>query len=181
MRQTSSPQRKRIALAAGVCAIAGGGAVIWQDRRKGDHFHGNPLTVDIGQLPAGKLLTVEWQGRPVWILRRTAEDIAALAGRENGLADPASEHSIQPELCRNHYRSLRPGIFVAIGICTHLGCTPILNRESERGVGRFVCPCHASHYDLAGRVFRTGPAPKNLPIPAYRFASESRLVIGEDA
>jgi ubiquinol-cytochrome c reductase iron-sulfur subunit len=163
-------------LAAGASAVAGGAAMVL---RPGGvlipYPHGSPLAVELGDLQAGKLRTVEWQGKPVWVLRRSAADVAALAAQDNLLADPDSQASLQPAICRNRNRSLRPEIFVAIGLCTHQGCTPAL-----LGAG-FLYPCHASKYDLAGRVFRVGPATANLVIPAHHFEGENRLVIGADA
>jgi ubiquinol-cytochrome c reductase iron-sulfur subunit len=119
---------------------------------------------------------MDWQNKPVWILRRTQAEVAALAQHDALLTDPQSAQSHQPPACRSTHRSLRADIFIAVGVCTHLGCTPAL----QPGIG-FLCPCHASRYDLAGRVFNQGPAPANLTIPAYHFASETRLVIGADA
>jgi ubiquinol-cytochrome c reductase iron-sulfur subunit len=170
-------QRRRILLATGASALTGGAAMIL--RRDGviiPHPHGSPLQVDLEKLPEGKLLTVEWQGKPVWVLRRSATQIARLALNENELSDPESAFSLQPNACRNRHRSLRPEFFVAIGLCTHQGCTPALLADEG-----FLCPCHTSKYDLAGRVFKVGPATLNLVIPAYRFNGENRLEIGVDA
>lgn len=180
MEQTkaSKPQRRRIVLAASACAVGGATAFLSQQHYATKSWpHGSPLAVDIGSkaLPVGKLKTVEWQGKPVWILRRSPEALAALAGKEGQLADPDSTESLQPPGCRNQHRSLRPEFFVAIGLCTHQGCTPALNGD------HFLCPCHTSKYDLAGRVFKVGPALANLVIPAYRFDGEHQLLIGEDA
>ena len=176
MENATSKQRRRIMLAAGASAVAGGAAMLL---RPGGviipHPHGSPLVVELGDLPEGKLRTVEWQGKPVWILRRSAAVVAALTAQEDLLADPDSLQSLQPPACRNRHRSLRPEFFVAIGLCTHQGCTPAL-----MGAG-FLCPCHASKYDLAGRVFRVGPATANLVIPAYHFESDNRLLLGVDA
>lgn len=172
----SSKQRRRIMLAAGASAVAGGAAMLLRpDGVLIDHPHGSPLAVELGDLPEGRLRTVEWQGKPVWVLRRSAAAVAALAAQESLLADPDSLQSLQPPACRNRHRSLRPEIFVAIGLCTHQGCTPAL-----LGTG-FLCPCHASKYDLAGRVFRVGPATANLVIPAYHFVGDNRLLLGVDA
>lgn len=172
---TTHRQRRRILVAAGACAAAGGGLFLAQQRHATKAWpHGTPLAVDIGGLTAGRLLTVEWQGRPVWVLRRSPDELAALAAGDGNLADPDSQASLQPPYARNTQRSLRPELFVAIGLCTHQGCVP------ARQGRQFLCPCHASRYDLAGRVFRSGPAPANLTVPAYRFAGD-RLVIGEDA
>lgn len=177
MQQATSKQRRRIVLAAGASAVAAGAVMVL--RPSGviiPHPHGSPLAVALDDLPAGKLRTVEWQGKPVWVLRRSAADIAALAAREALLADPDSLQSLQPPACRNRHRSLRPEIFVAVGLCTHQGCTPAL-----LGSDGFLCPCHTSKYDLAGRVFKVGPATANLVIPAYRFDGDERLLIGVDA
>lgn len=177
MENATSKQRRRIMLAAGASAVAGGAAMLL--RPSGviiAHPHGAPLAVELADLPEGKLRTVEWQGKPVWVLRRSAANIAALAANEEMLADPDSLQSLQPPACKNRLRSLRPEIFVAIGLCTHQGCTPAL-----LGAGGFLCPCHASKYDLAGRVFKVGPATANLVIPAYRFENDTRLMLGVDA
>ncbi len=179
MDKTSKPQRKRIAIAAGACALAGGALVIVGDRPRGDYPRGSPTVVELGGLAEGKLLTVEWQGLPIWVLRRTPADIAALAGHEGELLDPGSAFSQQPAACANRWRSLQPDIFVAVGVCTHLGCAPAFRPAGADGAGAFVCPCHTSRYDMAGRVFRVGPAGKNLAIPAYRLEQTTRLVIGE--
>ena len=163
-------------MAAGTGATVAGLAYWWQASHDSDYPRGSPLAVDLTDLAVGKLLTLDWQDKPVWVLRRTPAELAALAAHEARLTDPQSEKSVQPESCRNRHRAIRPEIFVAVGLCTHLGCTPQL-----RGADGFTCPCHASHYDLAGRVFKVGPAPANLVIPAYHFASENRLVLGSTA
>ncbi len=177
MPRANNPQRRRIMFAASASALAAGAAMVL---RPGGvviaHPHGSPLRVELGDLPEGKLRTVEWQDRPVWVLRRSAAAVAALAAHEGLLHDPTSEQSMQPPACRNQHRSLRPDVFVAIGLCTHQGCAP-----TPRGEDGFLCPCHASRFDLAGRVFKAGPATANLVIPAYRFEGDNRLVIGEDA
>lgn len=172
----SKAQRRRIVIAAGACAIGGGTLFLTQQHNAAKSWpHGDPVAVDLTKAAEGKLLTVEWQGKPVWVLRRSPHAIAALGQNDARLADPASDHSLQPPGCRNPLRALRPGIFVAIGLCTHQGCTPALNGD------HFLCPCHTSKYDLAGRVYRVGPAQANLVIPAYRFDGDERLLIGEDA
>ena len=147
---------------------------------------GAAVEVDLADLPPGGLKTVEWRGKPVWIQRRTPEMIAALAGHEAELADPASARDELPPALRNQGRSLQPEIFVAIGICTHLGCSPtaVAAGSSHPSVGAdwaggFFCPCHGSTFDLAGRVYKNKPAPTNLEIPPHRFVGASRLVIGE--
>lgn len=166
--------RRAFLWAAGSSAGVAGVGYLWQ-RTHGAHYpQGSPLPIDIGALPEGKLLVVEWSSRPVWVLRRSSQDLAALALNDATLLDPQSEKSLQPSACRNSNRAIRSDVFVAIGLCTHLGCVPAL--QSGKG---FVCPCHTSRYDLAGRVFKGGPALANLVIPAYHFADENSLVVGE--
>ncbi len=149
---------------------------------------GAAVEVDVGDLPPGGLRTVEWRGKPVWIQRRTPEMLAALQGHDGALADPGSAKDGLPPALRNPGRSLRPELFVAVGICTHLGCSPTAVAAGSGNPlvdgnwqGGFFCPCHGSTFDLAGRVFRNKPAPTNLEIPPHHYASDARLVIGEDA
>jgi len=149
---------------------------------------GGPVEVDLSELQPGDSRTVEWRGKPVWVLRRTPAMLAALQGHDEQLADPQSSQKQQPEAARNPERSLRADVFVAIGICTHLGCSPSAAPKGGNNPslpadwpGGFFCPCHGSTFDGAGRVFKNKPAPSNLEIPPYRFAAETRLVIGEDA
>lgn len=175
---TVNSERRRLHLVVGICALGAGLGVAKYLAEGPQPPSGNPTPVDFGDLPFGKLRTVDWNGRTVWILRRSPEEVAALADRESELIDPASQHSLQPEGCRNRHRSLRPDLLVAVGQCTHQGCPPQL-RAGAGAHGEFLCPCHASKYDLAGRVFRVGPAPANLIIPVYRLAGDSRVVIGE--
>jgi ubiquinol-cytochrome c reductase iron-sulfur subunit len=143
-----------------------------------------PVETDIGGLLPGELTTVAWRGQPVWVMRRTADMVAALQRPDAQLADPQSRKSEQPRACANATRSTRPDVFVAIGICTHLGCTPTLRLDDPalnaefNAPGAFVCPCHGSRFDLAGRVVRNVPAPSNLPIPPYSFAGTDLLRIG---
>ena len=147
---------------------------------------GAPVEVDIGKLESGAMLRVSWRGQAVWILRRTEQMLAALEGRPAPLADPESLQSDQPEYARNAVRALRPEFLVVIGNCTHLGCAPIERFEvasAEMGpdwMGGFYCPCHGSRFDLAGRVFANMPAPTNLPIPPYRFVTDTLIIVGED-
>ncbi|MDP2133167.1 MAG: ubiquinol-cytochrome c reductase iron-sulfur subunit [Sulfuritalea sp.] len=170
-------QRRRLYLVGGLCALGAGLGVARYVTTRPQPPSGNPLPVDVGGLAPGKLLSVDWQKRTVWILRRSADEIAGLAGYESELLDPGSQHSLQPPACRNAHRSLRPELFVAIGQCTHQGCPPQLRSDGNRS--EFLCPCHTSKFDLAGRVFRMGPAPANLVIPEYRLEGDSRVVIGE--
>jgi ubiquinol-cytochrome c reductase iron-sulfur subunit len=143
-----------------------------------------PVDVDISQLNPGEMRTVAWRGQPVWVMRRTPAEVAALRQSNPELADPLSRRSQQPAACANATRSLRPDLFVCIGICTHLGCSPTLRlddpslEEALRAPDGYVCPCHGSVFDLAGRVIRNVPAPVNLVIPDYRFTGADSLVIG---
>ncbi|MBI5109830.1 MAG: ubiquinol-cytochrome c reductase iron-sulfur subunit [Rhodocyclales bacterium] len=148
---------------------------------------GAPVEVDIDKLLPGQMTTVEWRGKPVWILRRTPEMLAGLQYIDAQLADPRCERRMEPDDCRNPQRSITPDVLVVIGICTHLGCSP--NEKFSPGAesaiaadwpGGFLCPCHGSTFDLAGRVFRNKPAPDNLEVPPHRYLSASRLIIGEE-
>ena len=148
---------------------------------------GAPVEVDIGRLQAGEMLVVEWRGKPVWILNRTPEMLAALKKAVPMLADPASRvASQQPEYAANPTRSRVPEMLVVIGICTHLGCSPSnAFTPGDPGLGAdwpggFLCPCHGSTFDFAGRVFKNKPAPTNLEVPPHQYLSDTRLLIGSD-
>ena len=146
---------------------------------------GAPVEADLGRLEPGRLTTVEWRGRPVWILYRTEEMLATLRNNNNLLLDPQSRQSQQPPYCTNPLRAIKPQFFIATGICTHLGCVPVY--RPERGApdlgsdwpGGFYCPCHGSKFDLAGRVFKNVPAPVNLEVPEYHYLTETHVRIGE--
>lgn len=149
---------------------------------------GASVEVDITDLRPGEMKTVEWRGKPVWVVRRTPEMLDALQGHDAQLVDPQSLRDQQPVQAQNAARSIRPEIFVAVGICTHLGCSP--NSAPKGGnnpslpsdwPGGFFCPCHGSTFDGAGRVYKNKPAPTNLEIPTHRYASDTRILIGDDA
>ena len=148
---------------------------------------GAPVEADISRLAPGELAVIEWRGKPVWIIRRTKEMIESLKAVTPRLTDPGSKSSEQPKYAENEHRSAKPELMVMEGVCTHLGCSPQLksaDAKAEMGadwVGGFYCPCHGSKFDYAGRVFRGAPAPTNLRVPPYTFASDNTLVIGEDA
>jgi ubiquinol-cytochrome c reductase iron-sulfur subunit len=149
---------------------------------------GAAVEVDIGDLLPGSMKTVEWRGKPVWIVRRSPEMLAALQSPSPDLADLNSLRDQQPDYARNATRSVRPEVFVAVGICTHLGCSPTAVPQGSANPslpsdwqGGYFCPCHGSTFDGAGRVFKNKPAPTNLEIPPHQFLSETRLLIGEDA
>lgn len=150
---------------------------------------GAAVEVDVAGLKPGEKITVEWRGKPVWIIRRTPEQLAALSKITDKLADPESKRKLEmtPPYARNEARSIKPEYFVGIGICTHLGCSPSDKFQPgpqpslpDDWQGGFLCPCHGSTFDLAGRVFKNKPAPDNLEIPPHMYLSDTKLLIGED-
>jgi len=148
---------------------------------------GAPVEADISKLAEGQLLTVEWRGKPVWLLKRSAKTLSDLPTLDGGLRDPASEKEQQPAYAKNLARSIKPELAVMVGICTHLGCSPTYRPDigaADLGgadwKGGFFCPCHGSKFDLAGRVYKNVPAPLNLVIPPYYFKSDTTILIGED-
>ena len=147
---------------------------------------GAPVEADISKLEPGQMLRVKWRGKPVWIVHRTEQNLQDLASNDPELADPNSDMPQQPEYCKNPTRSVKPKYLVAIGICTHLGCSPTYIPEiGAAGLpanwkGGFFCPCHGSRFDLAGRVFAGVPAPTNLVIPQYQYLSDTKILVGED-
>lgn len=173
--------------AAGAVGVAVPFVASWQPSARA-RAAGAPVQADISKLEPGQRMIVEWRGRPVWILNRTAEMIErtqALGG--DRLADPDSSEPQQPDYVTGPMRAIRPEIGVLIGICTHLGCSPLFKPDPDaEGVGvenwpgGFFCPCHGSRFDLAGRVFVNVPAPLNLEVPPYRFDSDDVIVVGED-
>lgn len=149
---------------------------------------GGPVDVDLSDLAPGGTKTVEWRGKPVWLVRRTPQMLAALQGHDGQLADPHSNKDQQPAYARNPARAIKPEVFVVIGICTHLGCSPSKAPAGSDNPslpadwpGGFFCPCHGSTFDGAGRVFKDKPAPTNLEVPPYHFIGDARVRIGEDA
>jgi len=141
---------------------------------------GAPVEADISKLQPGELQVVEWRGKPVWVLRRTPEMLQSMKEAEGELADPNSEKPNQPEYAKNETRSIKPEYLVAVGICTHLGCSPTKLPMGAEGHAGFLCPCHGSRFDYAGRVFANMPAPDNLIVPPYQYLSDTRLLIGDD-
>jgi ubiquinol-cytochrome c reductase iron-sulfur subunit len=147
---------------------------------------GAPVRADISKLEPGQMIRVKWRGKPVWIVKRTQENLDDLPNMDPRLADPDSEMPQQPDYARNEWRSIKPEILVLIGICTHLGCSPTYRPDvapadlGPEWQGGFFCPCHGSKFDIAGRVFKGMPAPKNLPVPPYRYLSDAEILIGED-
>lgn len=179
------------AAAGGVAGLATAGVFVstFQPSERA-RAAGAPVEVDIAGLAPGQMLTVEWRGKPVWILKRSPEMVEALKTVEPQLADPNSERNpdeLTPEYARNQYRSRKPEVLVAVGICSHLGCSPVTKLQPgpqpslpDDWTGGFLCPCHGSTFDLAGRVFKNKPAPDNLEVPPHMYLSETRIVIGRD-
>ncbi len=148
---------------------------------------GAPVEVDISKLGPGQMMTVEWRGKPVWIINRTKEMLESLKKTDGEVSDPKSDKPMQPEYAKNETRSIKPEILVAVGICTHLGCSPSdkFKTGAESGVsadwaGGFLCPCHGSTFDMAGRVYKSKPAPDNLEIPPHKYLADTKILIGED-
>lgn len=147
---------------------------------------GAPVEVDISKLEAGQKINVEWRGKPVWVVNRTPEQVKNLAKLDGKLVDPKSEAPQQPEYCKNPHRSIKPEILIAVGICTHLGCSPTFRPDlapadlGPEWLGGFYCPCHGSKFDLAARVYSGVPAPSNMEIPPHKYLSDTRLLIGDD-
>lgn len=147
---------------------------------------GAPVEIDISKMQEGQLVIVEWQSKPVWIVKRSAKTLSDLVTLDDKLSDPASAEEQQPAYAQNANRSIKPEISVLVGICTHLGCSPTFRPEigaADLGgdwLGGFFCPCHSSKFDLAGRVFQGVPAPTNLVVPPHKYVSDNVIVIGED-
>jgi ubiquinol-cytochrome c reductase iron-sulfur subunit len=151
---------------------------------------GAAVEADISALKPGEKMVVEWRGKPVWILKRTPEQLASLKKTDPQVADPKSERNpseLTPEYARNEHRSIKPEVLVAVGICSHLGCSPTDKLQAgpqpslpDDWQGGFICPCHGSTFDVAGRVFKNKPAPDNLEVPPHMYLSDTRLLIGED-
>ena len=195
MSDTPVDTSKRTWLIASTCAGAVGGAAVavpfvstFQPSERAKAA-GAAVEVDISSLKPGEKMTVEWRGKPVWIVRRTPEQVASLNKTEDQVVDPTSARNAYPTpaYAKNQGRSIKPEIFVAVGIFSHLGCSP--SDKFQTGAqpslpadwqGGFLCPCHGSTFDLAGRVFKNKPAPDNLEVPPHMYLSETKLLIGED-
>jgi ubiquinol-cytochrome c reductase iron-sulfur subunit len=196
MSDTPVDTSKRTWLIASGCAGAVGGAftavpfVSSFEPSERAKAAGAPVEADISSLKPGEKITVEWRGKPVWIMRRTKEELDALPQNDPELADPKSlrkPDEFTPEYARNETRSIKPEVLVVVGICTHLGCSPSDRFQTgpqpslpNDWKGGFFCPCHGSTFDLAGRVFKNKPAPDNLVVPPHMYLSDNRLLIGED-
>ena len=173
--------------AGGVAGVAGAVpfAASWLPSERA-RAGGAPVVADVSTLEPGQMMTVEWRSKPVWIVRRTKEMIESLAKVDAKVSDPKSDVPMQPEYAKNEYRSIKPEYLVLVGICTHLGCSPQEKGSADKAEmgadwpGGFLCPCHGSKFDLAGRVYKGAPAPVNLEVPKYTFLSETRILIGDD-
>ncbi|WP_119468650.1 ubiquinol-cytochrome c reductase iron-sulfur subunit [Vibrio cholerae] len=185
-------QGRRRFLTATTAVVGGLGAVAvavpfiksWNPSAKAKAA-GAPVEVEISKLEEGQMVRVEWRGKPVWVVRRSQAVVEGLKSHENQLRDPNSDELQQPNYAQNPYRSIKPEYFIAVGFCTHLGCSPTYLPDSfseqVQGVkSGFFCPCHGSKFDMAGRVFQAVPAPLNLVIPPHMYLSDTRIVIGLD-
>jgi ubiquinol-cytochrome c reductase iron-sulfur subunit len=191
---TLDPERRTWLIAS--CAVGGAGVAAAavpfvasfapSERAKAA---GASVEVDVSKLQPGEKIVVEWRGKPVWIMRRTPEMLASLEKVEDQLADPNSDRKAYPTppYAKNRYRSIKPEYLIAVGICSHLGCSPIdkLQPGAQPSLpddwqGGFLCPCHGSTFDLAGRVFKNKPAPDNLEVPPHYYVSDTVVLIGED-
>ena len=195
MSDSSVDSSKRTWLIASGCAGAVGGVATavpfvssFQPSEKAKAA-GAAVEVDIADLKPGEKITAEWRGKPIWIMRRTPEQLAELPKLDGQMADPKSERTAYPtpDYAKNETRSIKPDVLVVIGICTHLGCSPTSKFTPgpqpslpDDWKGGFFCPCHGSTFDLAGRVFKNKPAPDNLEVPPHMYLSDTKLLIGED-
>jgi len=193
VKPADSSRRVAIGLAASVGAVGGAAAVVPfvasfapSERAKAA---GAPVEVDIAAMHPGELKRVEWRGKPVWVVRRTPEMLESLKKTETQLADPASDRKDYPtpDYAKNPHRSIKPEFLVVVGICSHLGCSPVEKFTPgaqpslpDDWPGGFLCPCHGSTFDFAGRVFKNKPAPDNLEVPPHTYLSDTRLLIGDD-
>lgn len=147
---------------------------------------GAPVRVDVSKVREGEQIRAEWRGKPVFVMRRTADNLGSLDTTDALVADPQSEVPQQPAYVDGKTRSIKPEIFITVGICTHLGCSPQFRPEvapadlGDDWVGGYFCPCHGSRFDLAGRVYKAVPAPSNMVVPPHRYETDNIVVIGED-
>lgn len=184
--------RRRFLTGATVVVGAAAGAGVawpflssWQPSERARAI-GAPIEMYIGKLEPGGRITGKWRGKPVWVVRRTPESLSELGAMADKLRDPGSEEEMQPSYAQNAHRSIKDEYLVLVGICTHLGCSPLYHKATDshslgdEWKGGFFCPCHGSKFDLAGRVYKGVPAPSNLEVPPYRYVSDSLIIIGED-
>jgi ubiquinol-cytochrome c reductase iron-sulfur subunit len=189
-KKIDNTRRNLIVATAAVGGAAGAAVAVpfawswWPSERA--KAAGGPVEADISNLAPGELAVVEWRGKPVWIMRRTKEMLAAVRKSDDKVTDPKSEVAAQPDYAKNENRSIKPEFLVLVGICSHLGCSPQQKSSDEKGemgadwAGGFLCACHGSKFDLAGRVYKGAPAPINLEVPPHTYLSDTKLLIGED-
>ena len=170
-------------IAAGVAGVPFVASMLPSERAKAA---GAPVEADISKLAPGERMTIEWRGKPVWIVRRTQEMLDSVTNNTDKVSDPASKKVMQPKYAVNEFRSIKPEYLVLVGICTHLGCSPVEKFRAQAEAfaadwkGGFYCPCHGSLFDLAGRVYKNVPAPDNLIVPPHKYVSDGKIVIGVD-
>ncbi len=193
LKPTESSRRSAIGLVAAAGAVGGAAVAVpfvssFAPSEKAKAA-GAPVEIDVSAMQPGELKRVEWRGKPVWVLRRTPEMLATLKGTEPQVADPGSVRTAYPtpDYAKNAHRSIKPEFLVVVGICSHLGCSPSDKFATgpqpslpDDWSGGFLCPCHGSTFDLAGRVFKNKPAPDNLEVPPHRYLSDTRILVGED-
>ena len=189
-KKIDNTRRNLIVATSAAAGAAGVGVAIpfawswWPSERA--KAAGAPVEADISNIAPGELAVVEWRGKPVWIMRRTKEMLEAVKKVDDKVTDPKSEVPLQPEYAKNEYRSIKPEFLVLVGICTHLGCSPQQKSAEAKGemgadwAGGFLCPCHGSKFDLAGRVYKGAPAPVNLEVPPHSYVSDGTILIGDD-
>jgi ubiquinol-cytochrome c reductase iron-sulfur subunit len=189
-KKIDKTRRNLIVATAAVSGAAGAAVAVpfawswWPSERA--KAAGAPVEADISGLAPGELQVVEWRGKPVWIMRRTKEMLEAVRKSDDKVTDPKSDELLQPAYAKNENRSIKPEYLVLIGICTHLGCSPQQKTAEAKGemgadwAGGFLCPCHGSKFDLAGRVYKGAPAPVNLEVPPHMYLSDGAILIGED-
>jgi len=180
-----------IAATTGVAAVGAGFAAVpfiasWNPSARAKAA-GAPVEADFSKLQLGQMMRVEWRGKPVWITHRTEQNLKDLPTLDDSLRDPTSSvESQQPPYAKNATRAIKPEYSIMVGICTHLGCSPTYRPEiapddlGKSWRGGFFCPCHGSRFDLAGRVYKNVPAPKNLVVPPHMYLSETHVIIGVD-
>jgi len=189
-KKIDSTRRNLIVATAALSGAAGAAVAVpfawswWPSERA--KAAGAPVETNISNIAPGELAVVEWRGKPVWIMRRTKEMLEAIKKADDKVTDPKSDELLQPAYAKNENRSIKPEYLVLIGICTHLGCSPQQRTAEAKGemgadwAGGFLCPCHGSKFDLAGRVYKGAPAPVNLEVPPHMYLSDGTIVIGED-
>ncbi len=167
--------------AAGAVGVAVPFVKSWQPSAKAKNA-GAPVKIDISKLESGQRVVEEWRGQPIWPLRRTQDMVDTLPQLDEKLRDPASEADQQPEYAKNEWRSIKKEYLVLVGTCTHLGCSPLFEEQPtvELEHGGFFCPCHGSKFDLAGRVYKSVPAPTNLVVPPHSYLSEGVVIVGSE-